>query len=349
MGNGISDFEIGFPLAHAQGCKAVRCATIITILEGSKSPDITVRSSPSVAMYHNLACICLDRGNGAAAANACIQAVLLSKEGVKVDRVITGHESNPYGPEIQVRRARMLMEHGFINSTVISRLASASVALGDRAGVRWLMDYERFYRCEPCEAASRLPLRKIADIFLESPAHYDEPADRAIRQASRYEHISTSSDRPEIAALATALRDASESFVAKMRGVNRDWHPFTASIPSKFKISAWGVISGRHGYHKPHIHTKAWASGVLYLVAPDCAEDPAARIGWLRVGPPPELKAAATPDWQERWIKPAPGQMVIMPAYFTHETLPMEHDEERICVAFDIAPITGAWIPEIRP
>jgi hypothetical protein len=50
---------------------------------------------------------------------------------------------------------------------------------------------------------------------------------------------------------------------------------------------------------------------------------------------------SATPDWEERWIKPAPGQMVIMPAYFTHETSPMEHDEERICVAFDISPIAS--------
>ncbi len=292
------------------------------------------RRQPSAALLHTLARLRLDSGDGPSAAAACARAVELGGEGVRIEPVIAASGDGFYPPEVQVQRARTLMEHGFITSVVISQLGRAALALNDQTTIQWLMDYARFFRSGPYDGARRLPLRRIADIFLASPAWYAEPADRAIRNASRYDAISETSESPEIADLARTLRKAAGEYIASLRDGSGDWHPFTASIPVDFAIEAWGVISGRTGYHQSHIHPRAWASGVIYLVAPNSAANSTSRVGWLRVGPPEDLKGG----WEEQWIQPAAGLLVMFPAYFTHETLPMEIDEERICVAFDIVP-----------
>ena len=308
-----------------------RLAACISLLEEA------ARRQPAVGVYHNLARLRLDQGDGAAAARACACAVSLGRDGINVGHIIAGPAANPHPPAVRARRARLLIESGFISSAVISELVRASVALGDGAVVRSLLDYERFFRCRTFEPALRLPLRRIADIFLQSPAWYGERADRAIRHASRYDAISAASEVPEISALYDVLRQAADDFIANL-DPGPDAHPFTTSAPSAFTIEAWGVISGEGGYHQPHIHPRAWATGVLYIAAPASASRSADRIGWLRVGPPGDLMPAPGPDWEERWIKPAPGLLVMFPAYFTHETFPMGLNEERICVAFDIVP-----------
>jgi Putative 2OG-Fe(II) oxygenase len=313
-----------------------RLAACISLLEEG------ARRQPSVDIYHNLARLRLDQGDGPAAAHACVRAVSLGRDGVNVAPIIAGTTANPYPAAVRANRARLLMEGGFASSAVIAELTRASVALRDGAAVRSLLDYERFFRCHVCEPALRLPLRRIADVFLESPAWYGDPADRAIRHASRYDAISASSQVPEIVALYDVLRQAAGDYIASLDS-GPDAHPFTASAPSTFHIEAWGVISGEGGYHQPHIHPSAWATGVLYISAPPSSSRSADRIGWLRVGPPGDLVPAAPEDWlerewEERWIQPAPGLLVVFPAYFTHETFPMGCNEERICVAFDIVP-----------
>jgi hypothetical protein len=254
---------------------------------------------------------------------------------MKIGSVITGGD-NTYPPEIRAQRARMLMENGFINSVVISQLAEASSAIGDAPIVRSLIDYGRFFRCEQSDRASLLPLRKIADMFLADPSPYAEPSNKAIRHASRYEAISLGSGIPEIAALADVLYGLAQDYIVQMTSLTGGWHPFLASKPQDFTLESWGVISGPRGHHRPHMHPQAWASGVLYIITPDCASEPDSRIGWLRVGHPAPHKAAVGGAWEERWVKPMPGLVVMMPAYFWHETFPMDCGEERICVAFDI-------------
>jgi hypothetical protein len=308
-----------------------RLAACISLLEEA------ARRRPAVDVYHNLARLRLDEGDGPAAARACIRAASLGRDGVIAGHIIAGHPANPHPPATRAKRARLLIESGFISSAVIAELARAAVALGDSALVRSLLDYERFFRCHTFEPALRLPLRRIVDIFLDSPAWYGEPPDRAIRHASRYDAISAASEVPEITALYNVLHQAARDFIVNLNP-GPDGHPFTTSAPSDFTIEAWGVISGEGGYHQPHIHPSAWATGVLYISVPVSASQSPGRVGWLRVGPPGDLMPAAGPHWEERWIQPAPGLLVVFPAYFTHETFPMGRNEERICVAFDIVP-----------
>jgi hypothetical protein len=306
-----------------------------------------VKQNPGPQLYRDLARVNLDLGDGSAAAQACAQAVALDTDFSTVDPIIAWSESGPLPPETQVRRAAALIEHGFITSSVIAELVRAAAEAGDASLTRSLMDYGRFYQCGICAEAQELPHRRIIEIFNKSPSLYDEPTDRAIRRASRFNDIVSNDSNPEIALLRRVLRTSAERYLEDVRRDTGAPHPFTASIPSDFDIEAWAVISGTQGYHRPHIHHRAWAVGVLYLAVPECVADTRSRAGWLRIGPPDDLKHDG-PAWEERWVMPSPGLLVMMPAFFWHESIPIDSDGERICVAFDIVPAKGTHLRQVE-
>lgn len=295
------------------------------------------KQEPTELRYHDLARIYLSLGDGAAAAHACERAASLGGDERNIEAVIRMGDQGAYSPEVRLTRARVLIEHGFINSVVIAQLTRAAAEAGDESLTRSLMDYERFYRCGAYEAAKELPYRRLIEIFNASPSIYQDPPNRAIRNAARYNSIIRDRSKPELEVLRQVLTKCARDYIEEMRGVTGDPHPFLASIPSGFVIQAWAVISGPEGHHRPHIHHRAWASGVLYLAVPECVEDSKSRIGWLRVGPPNDMRCSG-PAWEERWVKPYQGLVVLMPAFFWHETSPMNRTEERVCVAFDIVP-----------
>ena len=109
-------------------------------------------------------------------------------------------------------------------------------------------------------------------------------------------------------------------------------HPFIASTPRNFILDSWAVVAGTDTHIEPHIHFRAWLSGVYY-VSSGQAED---RRGWLRVGSP--LQQDPSGGWDERLVPPEPGNLVLMPGYFSHATTPTESCHERICVAFNVMP-----------
>jgi len=93
------------------------------------------------------------------------------------------------------------------------------------------------------------------------------------------------------------------------------------------------------GHQIPHIHPAAWLSGVYYAEIPAGigAEDHA---GWLEFGRPPgHFHNRIEPPL--RAIRPQAGLMVLFPAYFYHHTIPLEMDQRRISIAFDLIPPDG--------
>ncbi|HAE48674.1 MAG: hypothetical protein CMO30_17815 [Tistrella sp.] len=84
-------------------------------------------------------------------------------------------------------------------------------------------------------------------------------------------------------------------------------------------------------------------AGGLRLPAGGSGQSLPARPGWLRVGPATDRGFTAAAGggeggWDERWIRPEPGLVVLMPSHFTHETVPLGCDQRRICVAFELHP-----------
>jgi uncharacterized protein (TIGR02466 family) len=280
-----------------------------------------VRRAPSAALLYELAGLLLDRGDGARAAEACKRAYALDIDVSAVERLIQGGQAR--------ERAAMLVHNGFAATAAIAALVAAEAKRGNDDAVARLLDRERFLRTQRLAFATADNLAACADLLRQGRTFYAEPRERSIRHAWRYDSLREDQGPEILKAMMAALRRAVEDYACDLPG---EAHPFIAARPRQFGLEAWGVISGAEGHHEPHIHRRAWASGVFYIAAPRAADDPAARTGWLRVGFP------ATSRHGEAWIKPEPGLLLLMPAYFHHETRPTGLDEDRICVAFDVVP-----------
>lgn len=122
----------------------------------------------------------------------------------------------------------------------------------------------------------------------------------------------------------------------RLRELPEPDHPFAASAPRKWRTMSWGVKMWREGYQVPHIHSKAWLSGVYYVQMPEVVgANQVGHEGWIEFGRGPEpLYASAT--CPVRLIRPVEGMMLSFPSYVWHRTIPFEGTRERVSIAFDV-------------
>jgi len=117
-------------------------------------------------------------------------------------------------------------------------------------------------------------------------------------------------------------------------------HPFVGRKGAKMAWSgSWSVRLRGGGFHTDHIHPKGWISGVYYVDTPDCLADEEAKPGWIKFGEYSRPVGPSLP-W-EKAVRPRPGLLVLFPSYMWHGTLPTSGDQQRLTVAFDIAPATS--------
>ena len=83
----------------------------------------------------------------------------------------------------------------------------------------------------------------------------------------------------------------------------------------------------------PHIHTRGWLSGSLYINVPPKSK---ADSGNLVVSLGEEKDAIDTRINVKEIINVVTGSLVLFPASLTHHTIPFESEEERIVLAFDV-------------
>lgn len=236
------------------------------------------------------------------------------------------------------RFARALIDSGAPATALLAELAVCEAVLGNETATRRLVDYERHFRTKTVEttALGKNFLEGLAEELRAELTYYDETEGRAIRRAWRHNGLEAAAS-PRIHALMTLLRGEVEAYIRSLS--MQDGHPFEVARPSGFELEAWAVVSGSEGHHLAHIHPRAWASGVFYVVQPPASRT--SRRGWMNVGPPAHLGAERGRGWEERDVEPTPGKLVLMPAYYFHSTTPIGVDEERICVAFDVVPKEG--------
>ena len=113
-------------------------------------------------------------------------------------------------------------------------------------------------------------------------------------------------------------------------------HPVEATMPEKWKLTAWSVVLEEEGHQIPHIHESGWLSGVYYPKLPatmgPAQDDPR---GWIEFGQPQDLYAVRR-DPPIRLIRPEEGLMILFPSYLFHRTVPTGTNDLRISIAFDV-------------
>jgi uncharacterized protein (TIGR02466 family) len=98
-----------------------------------------------------------------------------------------------------------------------------------------------------------------------------------------------------------------------------------------FSLNLWANIVGKKGYQISHMHPEALISGVYYVNVPASirrASQSDNKQGFLLFS---QAETMST-----RYVQPSEGLIVLFPSYFYHEAIPLEHDETRTCVAFDV-------------
>lgn len=234
-------------------------------------------------------------------------------------------------------RAHALVAGGAAFTPAIAALAVTAAQLGRGDEAQRLMDHATLLRtgriAPPDGVALEAFNAAVAGEIRTNLRYYGEPGGRAIRHAWRFNGL-LRENSPHLRRLVGILRKTVADYIAALP---RDaGHAFLSQIPDDFEVGGWAVASEGRSHHESHLHPRAWATGVYYVVEPQIARDAARRRGWLTIGPPPELETVAEDVWGRRHIAPAAGSFVLMPGYFWHATEPMGVDQERICVAFEV-------------
>ncbi len=235
--------------------------------------------------------------------------------------------------------AQTLIDRGVTYAPVLAALSIGEAVLGHAAAAGRMMDYDTFLRCLPAVVPEEFA---DGDFFgtltaeIRTDLKYHDPQEGGVmRKSWRNDHI-LSSGLPASRALGKEIHRRVEQYIEALpTGTN---HPFLLARPDDYAIDGWALITSGTGHLVPHIHLRAWLSGVYYVRRPESARSPEDHGGSLRLAAPDNLGIPQPGGWPERMIEPAPGTLVLMPGYFFHSTIPTHVDEERICVAFNVYP-----------
>lgn len=163
-----------------------------------------------------------------------------------------------------------------------------------------------------------------------------EPTGKSTRGGSRTGEFTHGSDGAAARCARPSCRPCTPTW---RRCASASDHPFTASLPARWRLATWAVALQSQGYQGPHFHPDGRISGVYYVAVPDAVRHAADRAGALEFGRTTGTDAIggqAQPLLHV--VTPGPGQMVVFPSYFYHRTLPFASAQPRISVAFDVLP-----------
>lgn len=204
---------------------------------------------------------------------------------------------------------------------------SLEMALGhDQQAEAWL-DYDRWVHCEQVPNWQAL-LPQLQSHVLDHPSLHESPSSHATRSGRHSGELLFGELGPMVEFKAEVARRAKLRHQAFR---DETWSP--QSTAEQWAYTSWAVVMRTQGHQVAHIHPSGWLSGVMYVELPDDVESEAPH-GWLELGRPPGDVVAPVPP--TRMVQPKPGLMVTFPSWLWHRTIPFEHGDRRICIAFDV-------------
>ncbi len=105
--------------------------------------------------------------------------------------------------------------------------------------------------------------------------------------------------------------------------------------------SSWFVKMNQGGHLDAHIHEIGWISGAVYLTIPTSDGDEAAFEYGTHGDNYPIQPNKQQSDFPTGLAIPNVGDIVLFPSSLFHRTIPFKADEKRICIAFDLKPMTN--------
>ena len=232
------------------------------------------------------------------------------------------------------------------NVEALGLKAVALAELGDGAGARRLVDFERFVQV--LEFA--VPPEGFADVAafnaalarhaLEHPTlHLPPAADPRYHCASlRITEEFLAEPKGPASAFERMIEAAVDGYI---RGfAQRDpAHPFLVDPPRRWRLTSWAAVLDGQGNLNPHVHYAGYVSGVYYpRIPPPIGAPGEGHAGWFEFGGGPERFPCKTAP-PTRTIQPRDGMMLLFPSYFYHRTVPFRAAEPRVSIAFDAVPV----------
>jgi uncharacterized protein (TIGR02466 family) len=168
--------------------------------------------------------------------------------------------------------------------------------------------------------------QSLNDFFLSHPKQQYEPGEHATRYGSRL-HFETDW-HPSLEAIESEIKTSIELYYSKA-GID--------TAPA-FELHFWAVTMDKQGHQTPHVHPDGVVSGVYYVRSPPMnlkLDSQTDQVQRHEPAPGCLLFTQAETD-DQCCIQPKEGLLVLFPSYFYHQTVPIDHDNKRISIAFDV-------------
>lgn len=269
-------------------------------------------------------------------------AALLIEKAVEIDRfqkdlqVLVGYFDRN-APASIWEKAQGLAATGCRYGALSDMLALGATRLGHYDEVRRILDYDRFLqvrRLADLSADERSLL--IGELVTDVTAYTEMPRRSPHYMLQRLNLRENDQSNPAIHRALARIRQFVAEYCQSLEAID-SVAPFVRHKPREFVIEAWSVISGENSYHTPHMHPRAWASGVYYVQVPAFVSHATDHAGWYRAGRTWDHRGFGPEQgWEHRWICPANDLILIGPSYFFHDTVPLGKNDVRIAIAYDV-------------
>ncbi|MEM7213935.1 MAG: tetratricopeptide repeat protein [Pseudomonadota bacterium] len=250
--------------------------------------------------------------------------------------------------ETRVRVLELTHQMGTENEDLIARLGSLNetepknlraAAFSAFVSQQYNVDETHTFAPDPLEYVS---IRNIHEFLDTEPGFLSELMEEAEKVTAVWENRTTRGgfqthgnlfEQGDVfARLEALIRNHLAEYQVELSdrdaGIIRDF-------PKKFDLNGWHVKLVKSGYQKPHIHTRGWVSGVLYLKTPKELNGNEGAIAFSLHGYDYRKELDEIPTKEHN---PKAGDMVLFPSSLFHHTIPFESDEDRQCIAFDVLP-----------
>jgi len=217
------------------------------------------------------------------------------------------------------------------STLVLARKAVALDEMGDRQGYKYLVDFNRFLR----QRYVKVPVNFNTALARQVCTH--PTLGRSHRGTTRFGCQTDElqmEPRGPIALFRQVIESAVTEYIRTLP-VDKE-HPFLAHRPQKWSLRIFATILRKQGHQTSHCHPGGWRSGVYYVQVPDCVTTEGQQ-GWIEFGRS-WIYAYETTQPTVKMIQPRTGLMLIFPSYFWHRTIPLDSDQQRISIAFDVVP-----------